>query len=64
MLHNEPVIGFIGIKRIDDVVAVHPAFPESVLVVTDGVRISHQIQPKDGQAFPEMRRFKKIVNES
>ena len=47
LLAHKSVIRFVGVKGVDDVVAIAPRFgPEMIRAIAVGIRIAHKIEPE------------------
>ena len=62
LLNRELVEGFVFIERIDEVIAVRENIFVLIAVITNGVRESHDIQPRHGHALAKMRRGEQPIH--
>ena len=62
LLHDEPVVRFVLIESIDDVITIHPAVTKPILVIAHGVGVSNQVQPHNRQAFSKVWRIQKLID--
>ncbi len=63
IFHNKPVIGFVAVKGVDDVVPVEPHGAHGVIVIAVGVSVACEIEPVLGHALSVMRRVDHGVDE-
>ena len=64
LLAHKPVVRFVGVERVDDVVAIAPRFgPEMIRAVAVRVRIAHEIEPKGCLPFAVARAGQQAVDQ-
>ena len=64
LLAHKSIIRFVGVERVDDVVAIAPRFgPEMIRAIAVGIRIAHEIEPEGCLPFAIARAGQKAVDQ-
>ena len=63
MLAGEAVKRQVFVERANDVIAIRPDADRHVAVITNRVRVAHEIEPVHGQALAVVRRGQQLVHE-